>query len=418
MDERPAGLEKVPGVADVLAGERRRSRSRRLAAWSIGVAIVAAAALLGWWWSFSARQDQTESYVTEAVIRADIRETVVATGTLEPTGEAEVSSAIAGTIATIDVEPNDIVSRKQVLARLDMGDLDVRLARAVAAVDSQRANMLVAEAGLADAEAALRRTEALSGGQSVSVRELELAGTAAKRAQAQLALSQAQLRGAEADLQAVRNDYDKACICSPIDGVVLDVDATVGQSLVAAALGNPLFRLAEDLSRLDLQVDIDEADIGKVQEGDTAIFTVEAWPDREFAGVIDAIRFAPVLAEGVVSYRAVLSVDNADLLLRPGMTATAEIVVAEAKAALSVPNAALRFEPETEAGSRTLVQTMLPTSGVDTGTRGKLRSVWVLRDGGLAEVQVTIGLTDGQRTEIAGGSVAAGELVVVAAAGR
>ncbi|HEY0920579.1 efflux RND transporter periplasmic adaptor subunit [Devosia sp.] len=414
MNERAPALEDTPGVAEVLAEESRRARRRRIAAWSIGVAGVAVLALIGWWWWSAGQQRASAHYVTEPVARADILETVVATGTLEPTGKAEVSSAISGTIATVDVEANDRVSRKQVLARLEMGDLDARLAHAVAAVDSQRANMLVAEAGLADAEAALRRAQALAGGQSVSVRELELAGTAAKRAQATLALSQAQLRGAEADLQAVRNDYDKACICSPIDGVVLEVDATVGQSLAAAALGNPLFLLAEDLSRLELQVDVDEADIGKVREGDTATFSVEAWPDRQFTGVIEQIRFAPVVVEGVVSYRAVLRVDNAGLLLRPGMTATAEIVVAEAKGVLSVPSAALRFQPQ-EAGSRSLVQSMMPTSGADNSKPGRQRSLWVLREGRPVQVQVTVGLTDGQRTEIAGGPVAEGEAVVVGA---
>ena len=411
-------LQETPGVADVLATESRRARSRRYLTWGVLAALAAAAAAFGWWWYSSGSGNTAERFVTEPVTLGDIRETVVATGTLEPTGEAEVSSTIAGTIVSVDVDPNDRVSKEQILARLEMGDFEAALARAIAMVDSQKANLLGAQTGLADAEAALGRTQALSTGQSVSVRELELAGTAAKRAQAQLAVAQAQLRGAEADLQAARNDYDKACICSPIDGVVLEVNANVGQSMTATSLGQPLFSIAEDLTTLDLQVDIDEADIGKVQQQDAATFAVEAWPDRQFSGVIQDIRFAPVIAEGVVSYRAVLSVDNSDLSLRPGMTATAEIVVAEAAAVLTVPNAALRFTPDTDAGGGTLMDSVMPGSTIETGETGRLRSVWVLREGSLAEMQVTVGLSAGQRTQVTADGLKEGDQLVVATAAR
>ena len=409
--------QKAPDVAEVLAGESRRTRGRRFVVWGLAAALAAAAVLLGWWWFSGASQSTAKRYVTEAATRADIRETVVATGTLEPTGEAEVSSTISGTIASVDVDANDRVSKGQILARLEMGDLEAGLARAIAMVESQRANLLAAEANLADADAALKRTQALSAGQSVSVRELELAGTAAKRAQAQLAVAQAQLRGAEADLQGARNDYAKSCICSPIDGIVMEVNADVGQSITTSSLGKSLFSIAEDLHRLDLLVDIDEADIGKVGQDNTATFTVEAWPDRQFSGVIRQIRYAPVVAEGVVSYRAVLSVDNADLALRPGMTATADIVVAEVSNVLTVPNAALRFTPETDTDGGGIIAGMMPSSSVET-EQGRLRSVWVLREGDLAEVQVTIGLTDGQRTEITGDALKEGDQVAVAMAAR
>lgn len=411
-------VEQAPGVAEVLAAESRRARRNRLFRWAAVVAVAVVAALAGWWWYAGAPGKTVARYVTEAVTRADISETVVATGTLQPTGEAEVSSGVSGIIASVEVEANDTVTRGQVLARLEMGDLDAALARAIAMVESQKANLLVAEANLADAEAALRRTQALSEGQSVSVRELELAGTAARRAQAQLTLAQAQLRAAEADLKGARNDYAKACICSPVDGVVLEVHVNVGQSITATSLGNPLFRLAEDLSRLELHADVDEADVGKVEAGDTASFSVEAWPDRLFTGVIDKIRDAPVVVEGVVSYEAVLKVDNSARLLRPGMTATTDIVVAEASAVLTVPNAALRFKPEAVSNPGSIVESMMPTSSIETGGSGRQRSVWVLRDGALTEVQVTVGLSDGQRTEIAGGAIAAGDLVVVSTAAR
>lgn len=416
VDEKPA--MQTPNVAEVLAAESRRAGRRRAVRWAAVAALVVAAAFIGWAWFSGAFEGRVENYVTEPVTRADVRETVVATGTLEPTGKADVSSMVAGTIASVDVDPNDRVSAKQILARLEMGDLEARLAGAVAMVDSQRANLLVAQANLEDAEAALRRTAALSTGQSVSVRELELAGTAVKRAEAQLAVAQAQVRGAEAELQTARNDYDKACICSPIDGVVLEVNANVGQSIASSSLGQPLFSIAEDLSRLELQVDIDEADVGKVKRGDGATFNVEAWPARQFSGEIREVRFAPVISEGVVSYRAVLSVDNGDQSLRPGMTATADIVVTESIGVLTVPNAALRFQPQADGAAGTFMESMMPTSSIETDNPATLRSVWVLRDGVLTQVEVAIGLTDGQRTEVSGSGISEGDRVVVSTVAR
>ena len=404
-------LQKAPDVAQVLAEESLRSGRRRRFVWLGLAAAAAAAALLGWWWFSGAPDRGAQSYATESAALADISVIVVATGTLEPTGEADVTSTISGTVASISARPNDLVSKGQVLARLDMGDLEARLAGAIAVVSSQQANLLIADTNLADAEATLNRTQALSSGQSVSVRELELAASAVKRAQAQRALADAQVRAAQAELQAARNDYDRACICSPIDGVVLEANINLGQTITSAGLAQPLFSLAEDLARLDLQVDIDEADIGSVREGDTATFAVEAWPDRAFSGTIREIHFAPIIVEGVVSYRAMLDVDNAEMLLRPGMTATADIVVDEARQVLSVPNAALRFSPG-PTDSTSLLDGMMPTSSVVAPGGGE-RTVWVLRDADLIETAVTVGLTDGQRSRVSGGNLKVGDLVVV-----
>ncbi len=404
-------LQKAPDVAQVLAEESHRGDRRRRVVWLVLATAAIVAALLGWWWFSGASDRSVGSYVTEPAALADIRLIVVATGTLEPTGEVDVSSVISGTIESVSARPNDQVSKGQVLARLDMGDLDARLSGAIAMVSSQQANLLVAEANLADAEAALARTQALSSGQSVSVRELELAASSVKRAQAQHALAEAQLQAAQADLQAARNDYDKACICSPIDGIVLETNVNPGQAITSAGLGQPLFSLAEDLTRLNLQVDIDEADVGSVQEGDMASFAVEAWAQRPFSGVIREIRYAPINVDGVVSYRAMLDVDNTGMLLRPGMTATADIVVDEVQDVLTVPNAALRFSP-TASQSTVFQNGMMPSSSVVT-LGGSERSVWALRDAELTEVAVTIGVTDGQVSEITKGSLNVGDLVVV-----
>lgn len=409
-------LKKVPDIAQVLAQEDQRSRRRRLVGWILVAAVGALAALAAWWWFAGSDRRNDQQFVTELAELADIRVVVVAAGSLEPIGTAAVSSTISGTIDTVSVRANDRVSKGQVLARLDMGDLDSRLAAAVAMSKSQEANLLVANINLADAEAALARTETLSSGQSVSARDLELAASAVKRAQAQQALADAQLRAAEADLQAARNDFEKACICSPIEGVVLEANITPGQAITGAAVGQSLFVIAEDLRRLDLQVDIDEADVGSVREGDAATFAVEAWPGRNFSGVIREIRFAPKVIDGVVSYRALLDVDNSDMLLRPGMTATADIVVDEVDSTLSVPNAALRFSLAA-AAENGLFDTMMPTSSIQAPD-GASRTVWILRDGKPTEAEVTVGLSDGQRSQITSGSIEPGDAVIVGTAAR
>lgn len=407
-------LQKSPDIAQVLAREEQRSRLRRRTVWLVILGIVVAAVALAAWWYLGAPARNGQHYLSEPATLGDISVKVVATGTLEPTGKAAVSATIPGTIASVSAKANDRVSKGQVLAQLDMGDLDAQLSRATGSVNSQKANVRVAETNLADAEAALGRAQALSSGQTVSVRELELAASAVKRAQAQQALSEAQLVAALADLQGVRNDYDKACICAPIDGVVLEANVDPGQAIATAGLGQTLFSLAEDLRRLDLEVDIDEADIGSVSEGDTASFVVEAWPQRTFAGVIREIRYAPTIVDGVVSYAAMLDVDNSDMLLRPGMTSTAEITVDEAHGVLTVPNAALRFSPRANSGTNPL-QGMMPSSSIVV-RKGNERSVWKLDGGNLTEVKVTVGLDDGLRSQITGGPLRQGDLVVVGTA--
>lgn len=403
-------LQKAPDVAEVLAGEQRRARRSRRNRRILAGLAAAAVLVAGWLWWSGAFSPAAQQFATEPVERGDIRVTVVATGTLEPTGEVSVSSTLAGTITSVDVDYNDVVSRNQILARLDMGDLEARLARAIAMVANQEASRLVAEANLADSRAALDRVDALSAGQSVSVREVELAGTAVKRAEANLIAAGAQLDAAEADLQGVRNDYRKACVCSPIDGVVLEVNVQSGQTMASTSLGQAMFVIAEDLSVLNLEVDIDEADIGRVSDGDQASFTVEAWPDRIFEGEIRQIRYAPSSVDGVVSYRAVLRVDNANGDLRPGMTATAEIDVDTVAGVLTVPNASLRFTPAT--ATPALANGIMPTSSIEAPAAGQ-RSVWILRDDEPQEVAVTTGLSDGQRTEITGGALEPGDAVIV-----
>lgn len=405
--------QSTQAVAEVLAGEARGVTRRRRTTWAVAIGLVLLVIAGGYFWCSASQRGAIARYHTEPVVLADIEATVVATGTLGPTGEVDVSSALAGTIVSVETEVNDTVVKGQPLARIDASDLEVRMARATAVLAGRRASELTAEANLADAEMALSRTTQLAQTQSVSNETLELATSGVRRARASLAMAAADVKAAEADLQTARMDLEKTCICAPIDGFVLSSNASQGQRITAGSLGSPLFVLAETLVHLNLEADIDEADIGQVSEGDPASFTVEAWPERKFQGTIKQLHFSPTLGDGVVSYRAVLSVANDDLSLRPGMSAIADIVVDEAKDVLAVPNAALRFTPNTAVPSATFPA---PTSGatVATGTPGAA-SIWLLVDGKPAEVSVTTGLTDGQVTQITSGELKAGDAVIVGA---
>ena len=223
---------------------------------------------------------------------------------------------------------------------------------------------------------------------------------------------------AEANLALSQTELDKACICSPIDGVVLDREVDEGQ-IVAASLSAPvLFTVAEDLTKMEVQVAVDEADIGQLTAGNIARFTVEAYDERSFEAQIVRIRYAPETVDGVVTYSATLSLDNPDLALRPGMTATAEIVVAEEKDRLLVPNAALRFAPRVEtddSSSRSggLLSMVMPSPPGATQTAvASGKSVWVLRDGTAQEVAVDTGASDGQRTIVTSDELHEGDRVI------
>lgn len=385
-------------VAQVLETEKKRGHRgtlHRVAAGAVVLAAVAGGGAMLW---LNGRGASAVPYASAPVSRGDIVTILTATGTLEPTRQVSVASLVTGTISSVAVDYDQPVKRGDILARLDLRPFDLRLNRAKAVVDAQAASRDAAATLVSDAEAALRRAEDLAGGEVVSRQQVELATTALARARANLAAAEAQLTAARADLAVAGDDYEKANIVAPIDGLVLDVNAEAGETINASALAASLFVIASDLGRLDLEVDIDEADVAQVAVGDTATFTVEAMPDRPFAGTVRQVRAGPTVSNGITSYKAVLAVDNADLALRPGMTATADIATAKAAGVLTVPNAALRFEPDAAASA--------------SGSH-----VYLLRDGKPVALEVTTGLTDGQRTEVRG-ALAEGDIVVTGRTGR
>lgn len=408
--------DDMQDVAKVLA-QAGGGRARR---WRL-LMVLGVLLALGVGWLLLAGGGDPVRYTTEAATRGTITVKVTATGTVQPTTQVEISSELSGTLASVEVDYNSEIAVGQVLARLDATKLQAQVANAEASLAGARAGLAQARATAREAAADLARAQELDKRGIRSQTDLETAEAVDERARAAVESAEASLTLAEANLALQRADLEKAVIRSPIKGIVLDRAAEPGQ-IVASSLSAPvLFTLAEDLGRMDLQVDIDEADIGHVAVGNPAEFTVEAYQGRRFPAEIVQLRYAPQDTDGVVTYTGVLRVDNSAGLLRPGMTATAEIVVQQVADVLTVPNAALRYSPpQTEAaesggsrGGSGLLGMLMPRRGPEmvAAQTGSPR-VWLLRDGAPVEVPVVTGPSDGQRTAITEGALAEGDAVI------
>jgi HlyD family secretion protein len=401
-------------VARTLAAAGRGRGWRRL----FWVLVVVGLAAAGWFYSQQGAAVAVTTYDTEEITRGTLTVTVTATGTVQPTTEVEISSELSGTLVEVAVDFNDPVTVGQVLARLDDTKLKAQVLNAEAALTAARARLVQAEATATETEANYLQQQELDARGVTARINIVAAKAAYDRAAAAVDIARADLRLAEANLTLQQVDSAKAEIRSPINGIVMNRTAEVGQTVASSLSAPVLFTLAEDLTRMELQVDIDEADIGKVAVGDQATFTVEAYQGRAFPAEITEVRFAPEATEGVVTYKAILSVENPDEALRPGMTATAAITVAEVADTLQVSNTALRYAPPQEAQSSGssrpgLLGLIMPSRGGGGGAGTATgKSIWVLRGGVPVEVPVTLGETDGRMTAIVSDDLAAGDLAI------
>lgn len=398
-------LETKP-VAKVLADAerdvRRRKRRNRLL---LALAATILIATIGTLWLRGG--DPTITYATRPITRGDLVVTVTATGSLNPVNQVEVSSELSGMVRSVIADYNDPVRKGDVLAELSTDNLDLEVNAARARVASARAGVAEADATLSESRRARDRAAVLVERKVAASQTLEAARAAFERATAAVASATAAVAVAEADLAAAETRLGKARILSPIDGVVLSRTVEPGQTVAASLQAPQLFTIAEDLRRMELRVDVDEADVGRVAPGQSATFTVDAYPGRSFPARIRTIRYASETVQGVVTYKAILDVDNADLSLRPGMTATADVVVQETKDALLAPNAALRWAPEPEADGRAasggLLSRMIPRpprSQAPAEQDG--RTLFMMKDGGPVAVPVVPGGTDGRNTVVSG----------------
>ena len=401
--------EKTKDLAHILAAGAPRRRGRGW--WVLGLIAVLGAGG-GYYWTTRGDSVAEVSYSTQEVQRGALTVSVTATGTVQPTNEVDVSSELSGTLASVEVDFNDLVTKGQILARLDTTKLAAQVANSRAQLAAARARLLAAQATGREAVADLDTQRALVDRGVTTKNDMAGVKAVAERAAASVAIAEADLTLAQANLSLVKADLEKAEIRAPIDGIVLDRVAEAGQTVAASLSAPVLFTLAGDLRQMELLVDIDEADIGRVAVGNPAIFTVDAYDTQSFPATITQVRFAPETTNDVVTYKAVLAVQNPDGLLRPGMTATATITVAEVSDALIVPNAALRYAPPRAAGSSSgtgLIGLILPMGRGGAGTAtGK--SMWVLRGGVPVEVAVTLGQSDGKSTVVTPNDQAADDL--------
>ncbi len=310
----------------------------------VAVVIVVAAAALGLG-ALKGRKNGAVKYRTEALGKGDIEALVVTSGTLNPVRLVEVGSQVSGKIDKLYVDFNSQVKEGQVLAELDQSLLRAK-------IDQNNANYLSAKASLEKSRVTLdnlqkkyERAKTLFGKNLISFEENEAAEASYLGAKTDVQSAEARLVQAKSQLDSSRVDLGYATIRSPIDGVVINRLINIGQTVAASFTAPKLFEIANDLSKMQVECAVDEADIGKVKEGQKVRFTVDSFPDETFNGTVNQVRYSPTTTSNVVTYTTIVDVDNVGLKLRPGMTATVSIITGEAKNVLRVPNGALRFTP-------------------------------------------------------------------------
>ncbi len=425
-----------PRTVDEFLGAETRPRWRRWMKYWLPALILLLVVSY-----FLSGGDEGPQYITEEVVERSLDIEVTATGNLRPTNQVDVGSEVSGRIDRVNVDVNDRVARGQVLAQINTDVIEDQIRQAQANLNSARASVAQAGATLDVDSAQLARLQEvfrLSDGKVPSRTELEAADAAVKRGRAAVASARASVASAQAQLSSAMTNRERAVIRSPVSGVVLARQVEPGQTVAASFSTPTLFVIAEDLSQMQLRVSIDEADVGQVEAGQRATFTVDAYPGRRFPASVERIALASnntatstqqqqgQQGNTVVIYEARLTVDNPDGLLRPGMTATANIATASTGRRMLVPNGALRFEPDVEE-ERGGVEMGGDNFGLEreemraTIGRGSRQTVHVLQDDGtLKEVEVVTGQSDGRHTVVTSDELKTGMKVVtsVRAAGK
>lgn len=425
--ESPAGATELHNALQLTAGHRRRSRVIQIVVGLLVVATIVA----GYLYFSRKRPVPGPRYDTVEVTKGDLHVTVTATGTLSARDSVPVGAEISGKVVKVNVDFNDKVTKGQVLAEIDPQQYRAKVDEASAQLALAQASKLTAQATAAETELKANRLREMKASGLASVQELESAEASLARAQASMKSSAAQITSAGASLKVAQNNISKAIITSPIDGVVLERSVEPGQTVTSGLQTPVLFTLAADLSEMRLAVKVDEADVGQVKAGQRATFTVDAYPNRTFDSNVIAVKNMPTTAQNVVTYETRLVVKNDEGLLRPGMTATATIIVDDQKDVLLVPNAALRFtpkvstaaSPQSSASSKGFsVSSLMPRppgmkKSVTTGTakaRPTKRPTVYLLQGNMAQrVTVEMGSTDGINTAVSAVQLSPGSKVII-----
>lgn len=423
MEAKQDEKTNIAGMLEIdrVPGGRKIPKRWIIAAVLITAVIVTA--LIFW---RSSNSSSEVKYKTQEVQRGDLTVTVTATGTLQPINNSvSVGSELSGIIKTVEVNYNSKVKVGQVMARLDTSKLEAQIMQYKASLEAAQAKVLQTQATIREAKSKLaqyQQVRTLSNNKVPSQADMDAQVATLERAIADDASAKASVSQAKAALATYEADLSKSVIRSPINGVVLTRDVEPGQTVAAAMTAPTLFTLASDLTKMELHVNVDEADVSQIKEGQKAIFTVAAWPNRTFDARIVRANYGSSTTSGVVTYETVLKVDNSNLLLRPGMTATADIVVKHIANAVLIPSAALRFTPpvqEEKKSSGGLINSILPhpprqdkKETADNGNK-KQQRVWTLKNGQFSAVAVTVGSANGGMTEVLSGDIQPGAAVVV-----
>jgi len=397
---------------------------KRVITLTAALLLVAVAAFAFWRFGNSAKES---SYVTMPVQRNNITQVVSSTGTLQAVVTVQVGSQVSGTIDKLFADFNTKVKAGQVVVQLNQDKFK-------ASVDQGRANVLAAESNLAkakvsvaDALRTLERNRELRKRDLMAQSELDAAQTAYDAALAQVEVNKAQIAQAQAALDQTKVDLDNTTIRSPVDGIVISRNVDVGQTVAASLQAPTLFTIANDLSKMEVHTNVDEADVGNIWEGQEVAFTVDAYPARRFTGKVHQVRNAATVVQNVVTYNAVVRIDNKELLLKPGMTANVQFLVSQKEDVLTIPNMAIRFKPpeqkdeaqellrqqQSRAAPRVGARRTSRSGGGGGGEGGRRVRIYVLKNLKAQPVEVQLGITDGSKTEVRDGELNENDAVII-----
>jgi HlyD family secretion protein len=383
------------------------------------VSILAIGLAIGGYVFFNGERKVPVHYRTAVVERGPVVSIVSATGTINPVVLVEVGTQVSGMIKRLHADFNAQVKAGETVAVIDPEPFKARREQAVSNLEVARSTVARSKADLAQRKRELDRVQSLLPQQFVAQNDVDVALTNYESAEAQLRVAEAQVRQAEAALNAAEQELKYTVIRSPIDGIVVARNVEVGQTVAASFATPNLFLIALDLTKMQVNTNVSESDIGGMRDGQEAVFTVDAYPGESFTGTIQQVRLAPINVQNVVTYNVVVGVDNTDLRLKPGMTANVSIIVAQNDQALKVPNAALRFMPPKAARERSEVEGQ--AAGVaEGGSTAKghqaltQKIVWKLTESErLTRISIRTGISDGIATEILSGDLTEGEVVVI-----
>ena len=389
-------------AATVLPHNEPRHRLRNLIIAGLAIAVVAVGGYV--WRARSSNAGPAFHFEKATTSRGPIQAKVTATGTVNPIVTVQVGSQVSGTIEKLGADFNSVVKPGQMIAQIDP-----RLFRA--AVQQARANVMAAQANVHKARAQLAldtrtaaRNRELAAQQLIAQASVDATDTAAEVDRAVLEQAVAAEAQAQAALATATANLQYTTITAPIEGTVITRNIDIGQTVAASFAAPTLFLIGQDLTKMEVDTSIAEADVGRLAPGMTATFSVDAYPARVFRGAIRQVRSSPQIVQNVVTYNAVIDVDNSDLALKPGMTANLEVVYADRKDALRVSNAALRFRPPVELAGKPAI----------IAPPGK-KTVWVVREGKSRPLEITAGVSDGTNTEVLDGELQPGDEVITEA---